>query len=171
MTTAQTRRSPAVTGLRDRTTNTTYAHAKPIDRLLPLLQHVHPYGTGFRSDCPNGHDHARGSLAITEGDDGAVLLHCFACNDTRGILGALGLELADLFPESIRDSSPEARKSAQEAFKRNGWGAALGVLEREATVVEIAAHDLADGKPLDNADHERLLLACERIHGAREVLA
>lgn len=171
MSAVQTRRSPAATELRDRTTITTYAHGKPIDRLLPLLHNVHAHGTGWRADCPNGHDKARGSLSIGEADDGRTLLHCFACGDVRGILGAVGLELADLFPERIRDPSPEARKAAREAFKRNAWGAALGVLGREATVVEIAAHDMAAGNPLNPPDHDRLLVACERIQSARTVLA
>lgn len=147
-----------------------HMHGRPIDRLLPLLHNVRGHGIGWRADCPNGHRKARGSLAITEADDGRVLLTCFACHDTHGILAAVGLELADLFPERIRDPSPEARRAACAAFKRNAWSAALGVLGREATVVEIAAHDLAAGNPLNPPDHDRLLLACERIHGAREVL-
>lgn len=82
----------------------------------------------------------------------------------------MGLELADLFPERIRDPSPEARKAAREAFKRNGWRAALGVLGREATVVNIAASDIAQGGALNGVDHARLVLAVERIELAREVL-
>lgn len=170
MSTPQTRQRPVAPGRLDRIENTSYAHGSPMDRLSPLLRNLRKYGTGWRADCPNGHDRARGSLSITEADTGAVLMRCFACHDTRGILAAMGLELADLFPERIKDPSPEARKAAHEAFKRNGWAAALGVLAREATVVEIAAHDLTDNKTLNEVDHARLLLACERIHGAREVL-
>jgi hypothetical protein len=170
MSALQTRKSPAATGLQDRTSNASYTHGSPIDRLLPLLKNVRKYGAGWRADCPNGHEKVRGSLSITEADGGNVLMKCFACGDTRGALAAIGLELADLFPERIKDPSPEARKAAHEAFKRNGWAAALGVLAREATVIEIAAHDLADNKVLSEADHDRLLVACSRIHGARAVL-
>lgn len=168
----QTRRSPAATGLRDRTTNSTRSHGRPIDRVLPLLHGVRKSGHNHVvADCPNGHTKTRGSLSITEADDGRVLMNCFACQDTPGILAAVGLQMADLFPERIKDASPEARRTAREAFKRSGWTAALGVLARESTVVEVAAHDLANGKALSIADHERLLAACDRIHGAREVLA
>ncbi len=138
--------------------------------LLSRLDRVRKYGNGWRADCPNGHTKARGSLSIMEADDGRILLHCFACNDTRGILVALGLELADLYPERIKDPSPEGRKAAREAFKRHSWTAALGVLAREAIVVEIAAHDMVSGITLPDADHARLLTACERIHTARGVL-
>lgn len=138
--------------------------------LLSRLEGARKYGSGWRANCPNGHDKARGSLSITEADDGCILMKCFACHDTRGILAAVGLELADLFPERIKDPSPEARKAAHEAFKRGGWAAALGVLARESTVVQIAARDLADGKLLSEADHARLVQAAERIERAREVL-
>lgn len=142
------------------------------DLLLPRLHNVR--GTGpnsWRADCPNGHQHARGSLAITQGDDGRVLAHCFACSDTHGILAAVGLELADLFPERIKDPSPEARRAAREAFKRNAWAAALRVLSREACVVNAAAGWLQQRKELTDDDYSRLVLASTRIDQAREVLA
>lgn len=147
------------------------AGCRPSDRLLPLLHGVHKTSNGWLADCPNGHEKARGTLAVAEADDGRVLLTCFACHDTRGILASIGLELADLFPDRIKDPSPEGRKAAQQAFKRNGWAAALGVLARESVVVEIAAADLAADKSLSETDHDRLRLACERIHDARVVLS
>jgi hypothetical protein len=140
------------------------------DILLSRLENVRRSGAGWRADCPNGHAKARGSLAITEAEDGRVLLHCFACSDVHGILSAVGLELADLFPERIKDPSPEARQRAREAFRRSSWDAALTVLGREATVVSIAAHDLCEGNTLTPEDHDRLLLATSRIDGVREVL-
>ena len=139
-------------------------------RLLTLLHGVRQYGNGWRAKCPNGHGKARGSLSITEADDGRVMLLCFACNDTPGILRAVGLEMAELFPERIKDPSPEARKAAAEAFKRNAWGAALGVLDREATVVLIASNDMHSGKTLVADDVGRVGLAAQRIAQAREVL-
>jgi hypothetical protein len=138
--------------------------------LLSRLGGVRRYGTGWRANCPNGHAKVRGSLSITEGDDGRVLATCFACHDTQGILAALGLEMADLFPERIKDPSPEARKVTYEAFKRNAWAAALGVIGREAKVASIAGADMIAGRTLNEADHCRLMLAVERIDRAREVL-
>lgn len=142
------------------------------ERLLSRLHNVRATGPdSWRADCPNGHQHARGSLAITEGNDGVTLAHCFACSDVHGILASVGLEVADLFPERIRDSSPEARRRAREAFKRNGWAAALRVLSRDACVVNAAAGWLRQRKALTDNDYNRLVLACERIDRAREVLA
>lgn len=138
--------------------------------LLSRLEGVRRSGDGWRANCPNGHAKARGSLSITEADDGRILLACFACHDTPAILGALGLELADLFPERIRDPSPEARQRARDAFKRSAWTSALGVLGREAGVVVLAARDLLAGKTLPVGDVERIALAEDRIARAREVL-
>lgn len=139
--------------------------------LLARLEGVRRSGSGWRANCPNGHAKARGSLSITEADDGRVLLSCFACHDTPAILRTLGLELADLFPERIKDPSSEARRAAREAFKRNAWTSALGVLGREAGVVLIAARDLLRGRTLPPDDVARLALAEDRIARAREVLA
>jgi len=139
--------------------------------ILSRLDGVRQHGNSWRADCPNGHGKARGSLSIAEADDGRVMLHCFACHDTPGILGALGLEMADLFPGRIKDPSPEGRRKASEAFKQHGWRAALGVLAREATVVVIAAQDMLGGQALPGPDYDRLRMAEERILRAREVLA
>lgn len=138
--------------------------------LLTRLNGTRKHGNGWRADCPNGHNKARGSLSVAEADDGRVMLHCFACNDTPGILHVLGLEMADLFPERIKDTSLEGRKAATEAFKRNAWCAALGVLDREATTVLIAANDLHAGKALPLNDVMRVRLAAQRIARAREAL-
>lgn len=139
--------------------------------LLSRLENVQRSGPGWRANCPNGHAKARGSLSVAQADDGRVLLHCFACSDTPGILAAIGLEAADLFPERIRDPSPEARHRARETFKQAGWKAALGVLVREATVVLIAAGMLRQGHALSGEDDARLSLAMMRIEDARAVLA
>lgn len=141
------------------------------DVLLTRLQGVRKTGpASWRADCPNGHTKAHGSLAITEGSDGVLLLHCFACADVHGILSAVGLTLADLFPTKPKDTTPEGRRQARQAFRHSCSDAALTVLGREATVVSIAAHDLAEGKALPPEDHDRLRLATSRIDGAREVL-
>src|SRR5699024_10310253 len=105
--------APAATG--DRGTRNalrdTQGHYTPSQKIVPLLNGVRKTGTGLRADCPNGHSKAKGSLAITESDDGRLLMHCFACADTAGIMGALGLELGDLYPEPIKDLSPEGRRA------------------------------------------------------------
>lgn len=142
------------------------------DVLLARLQHVRKSGpSSWRADCPNGHRRARGSLAVTESEDGRILLTCFACHDTPAVLAAIGLELADLYPERIRDITPEGRRRARELFKQSAWAAALRVLQREATVCIVAAGMLRAHLALTPADDSRLAIAMERIRDARAVLA
>lgn len=146
-----------------------YSTGVRIEVLLTRLDGVHPAGKGWRARCPACGGQSR-KLAINEGADGVLLLHCFACNDIAAILAAIGLTVADLFPARIRDVSPEGRRAAQQAFKQTAWSAALGVIGREAKVISIAAHDLAAGLVLNSADVDRLALAIDRIDTARELL-
>lgn len=143
------------------------------ETLLGHLHGVHKTGpASWRAKCPAcNHPRDTGALAISEGNDGTILLHCFRCNDTPAILAAVGLTTADLFPEWIKPRTPEEGRQAREAFKRSAWKSALGVIIHEAAVVNAAAGWLQQRKPLDDADHERLILACTRIEQAREVLA
>lgn len=53
--------------------------------------------SGYLALCPAHEDHAP-SLSIDEGDDGRILLHCWAGCETCDIVIALGLRWADLFP-------------------------------------------------------------------------
>lgn len=138
--------------------------------LLPRLDGVRQNGKGWRANCPNGHDNVRSSLSITEADDGRVLLHCFACGDTTAILRALGLEMIDLYPERLKDPSPEARKAAQADHKLSSWQAALRVIDSEAQVVFFAAVDMLRGHTLSEDDSVRLMKAAERLTMARAAL-
>ena len=54
--------------------------------------------------CP-AHADAKPSLAVSEGNDGRVLLHCFAGCSPRAICDALGLDVKDLFPPREHDGA------------------------------------------------------------------
>ena len=142
----------------------------PADLLLSKLEGVRKSGNGHVARCP-AHADRSASLSVCEGRDGRALVKCFAGCELLAIVHAVGLEVADLFPQRIADTSPEGRAAAREAWRQSGWAAALGVLSREASVVLVAARAVAGGQVLPTDDHARLLLAVERIEGAREVLA
>ena len=75
---------------------------RPLDRLLQHLEGVRPNGDGYVARCPNP-EHGRGrgdlnpSLSVTEGDDGRVLLKCWAGCSFEEIIGAVELDPRDLF--------------------------------------------------------------------------
>ena len=57
----------------------------------------HRAGATWMARCP-AHEDRTPSLSIAAGDDGRVLLHCWAGCRTRDIVAALGLQWSDLFP-------------------------------------------------------------------------
>lgn len=81
----------------------------PVDVVLSALDKVKKSGKGWLACCP-AHDDRSPSLSISEGDDGRVLLHCYAGCDTRAVVESAGLKMADLFPEGL---SLEARYQYQ----------------------------------------------------------
>jgi hypothetical protein len=137
--------------------------------LLTRLSNVRVSGRGWRADCPIGH-RSRGALAVNESSDGRLLIHCHAGCAANDVLGAVQLSLADLYPERLRDDSTEGRRAARQQFRQAAWGAALGVLDREALVPAVAAQALLRGESLTSSDVERLQLSCTLLHDAYEVL-
>jgi hypothetical protein len=146
-----------------------HPHHNPVELLLQRLEGVQKSGKGWRALCPSCGGRAR-KLSITEGDDGRALMTCFGCHDTRAVLAAIGLQWADVFPFRNWPESPEERRRTRRAIREAGWGAALSVLAREATVVQLAGRQLAGWGFLSEDDDARLAVAVERIDQARGVL-
>lgn len=130
------------------------------DKLLERLDKVKRTGVDrWQARCP-AHEDKSPSLSIRELPDGRLLLHCWAGCDTADVLAVIGLAFTDLFPEPLTGHAPRVRRafSASEA---------LLAIDFETTVVQIAASDLAAGKPIDR---DRLRLAAQRIGKAMEVV-
>lgn len=142
----------------------------PIDNLIGRLDRVRRSGRGFTAKCP-AHEDRTASLSITAGDDGRVLLHCFAGCSAVDVVAAAGLTVADLFVRRPTAEMTFAERAAlREHGRQAGWRAALNVFAFESKIVQIAARELRAGKALTPEDRNRLCEACSRIDGAREVL-
>lgn len=142
----------------------------PIQTLLDRLDNVRPTGDGYRANCPAVKHRSKGCLSVCERDDGTVLINCFAGCKPLAVLDAVGMEMKDLFPQPIGDLSPMQRRERLRFAQIAKWKAALSMLEREFSVLEIAHHQLASGHPLNETDFERVQLAGKRILGAKAVL-
>ncbi len=132
-----------------------------LDALLSRLEKVRG-GNGRWTACCPAHEDRSPSLAIRDAD-GKVLLHCFGGCSVEQIASAVGLNLADLFPPEVRSYEPQ-----RPVRPRFFAGDLLKVVSVEATIVAVAAHDMARGRALPQQTLDRLLLAQQRIASALE---
>lgn len=140
-------------------------HESPIDRLLERLERVKATGPGRWSACCPGPLHNRGdrnpSLSVTTGDDGRVLLRCFTGCDVSAIVGAVGLELSDLFPPRPGNhTGPVPPHQRPKISDRD----LLTIIRREVCIVAQAGEELLVG-PLALPDLDRLRSAVRHLFG------
>jgi len=68
-----------------------------VDAVLGRLHGIRRTGKGWSARCP-AHEDRQNSLSVAAGDDGRVLLKCFAGCPAEQIVAAIGLTMRDLFP-------------------------------------------------------------------------
>lgn len=131
----------------------------PIESLLERLENVKKTGPGrYVARCP-AHADRIASLAIREGDDGVILIHCFAQCPAAAVLAAAGLDFDALFPERpVHYGKPQRRPFPATDVLR--------AVAFEAVVISAIALDMAQPLPLTSARRERLILAAERLEAA-----
>ncbi len=130
-----------------------------IDNLLHSLDKVRRTGEGRWVACCPSHADKSPSLTVRWNDD-KILLHCFGGCAVDEVVGAIGLTLADLMPDSVPFEGTRPIKSKIPASDL------LAFIQFEATVVMIACGDILDGKPLSENSFARLQLAHERLKNA-----
>ena len=129
--------------------------------LLSHLDKVRRTGPDRWIACCPAHDDKGPSLAIRETDDGHVLVHCFAGCSVHEVIGAVGLDLSALFPQS--ESGKHFVKSERRPFPAAD---VLRCIAFEALVVAAAGAALLSGHPFTELDRERLVMAVSRIQSA-----
>ena len=136
----------------------------PVENLISRLDKVKGRNGSWIARCP-AHADKGPSLAVREGDDGRVLLHCFASCETASVLGAIGMDMTDLFPpdEKRREYPVEGKPSMKPAFFASDL---MRIIHFEALVVQIVAFDIANSKPINEETRERMLTAYQRIDEA-----
>lgn len=73
-----------------------------VTRIVNAVEGARSSGDHWTALCP-AHDDQRPSLSIAQAEDGRCLVHCFAGCTTEAIVGALGLQLSDLFDPPLGD--------------------------------------------------------------------
>ena len=130
----------------------------PIGILLPRLDQVKETGADkWQARCP-AHPDRNPSLSIARGDDGRVLLKCWAGCGAADVVQSVGLTLADLFVrEETRHQTPT--RNRQYPNYRN----VLRLIRHEVEVILLASSDLAAGKQLSDSDTAALWRARSNI--------
>lgn len=139
---------------------------RPIDVVLARLDNPKVTGSNrWRSICPSCGGSSASALSVGIGHDDAVLLKCFKGCDVSQVIGALGLEVTDLFPRALGPGggSPPLRRRAMLSARQ-----AIDLIEFECLLVWTAAFNLANGHALTPDDLSRLAVAGRRIQAAIE---
>lgn len=142
--------------------------SSPIDAVLARLEShkLRPSGRDrWRACCPAHKGSNPSTLSVGVGENGAVLLRCWQGCDVHQVVGALGLELHDLFPPK-----PDAGRGAPPMRRRRllTAGQALDLLDFEIGLILLCASDMAKGEGLDETTRERLLLSAARVSMLRD---
>jgi hypothetical protein len=133
------------------------------DTLLSRLTKVRGRAGSWVACCP-AHDDRSPSLSIREDGD-RVLVHCHAGCEVSAVLGAVGLDMTDLFPPRP-EPGPQPRHQRVRLFASD----VLRVLHTEAAVVMVAAYHVRNGIKLTDEDMARLALAWQRIDEGMEAV-
>lgn len=135
----------------------------PAENILSQLEKVRQRQPGqWSARCP-AHADKSPSLSVRETSEGAVLLHCFAGCQVNEVLGALGLELHDLYPpREIPVNAPRRTPRLLNARQ------ALDLLDKEAALCAVAAANMANGVILSVGDLDRVLKAAGYINYLRQ---
>jgi len=132
----------------------------PAERFVQRLSKVKGRNGTWTACCP-AHEDKSPSLSVREADDGRVLVHCFGGCDVHTVLGAVGMDMTDLFPErDERLDQTQVTKPLKPAFYASDL---LRIASFECLVVMIAAYDIRRGKKLSEEDMARLETAQQRI--------
>ena len=83
--------------------------SRPVELLLSKLERVKERAGKFIALCPAHYD-KNPSLSVAEGDDGRVLLNCFAGCSSKDVCASLGLTFSDLFPAPLHGDGRQQRE-------------------------------------------------------------
>lgn len=129
--------------------------SSPIDMALARLDGVTQSGKSYKALCPV-HGDKTPSLSVKKGDDGRVLLHCFAGCCIGEIVAAMGLRMADLFA---------CGSGTDYVSKIPGVSAPelTAATDHERLILFIVKADQMAGRAVAQSDLDRAKIALDRI--------
>ena len=130
--------------------------------LLDRLDRVKKTGPHrYTAGCPVCQSRRGRPISARILEDGRVLLHAFCGCTTETVLGALGLELRDLFEQPLGHQLPpsHSRIPARDL---------LALIDREVTVATLILADVLEAHVVDEAQWSRLARSAARIAKAHD---
>ncbi len=144
----------------------------PVESVLARLKGVRTSLHGWVACCP-AHFDREPSLSIGLGDEGQVLLNCFAGCSLERIVEAMGITVAELFPRDPSVSNSQSGQTQHNVLtlvdlasdKLLPWKYLLhlGITEKRAGCLQIPYH-LPDGTPAPRHRLRTALVAKEGSH-------
>jgi hypothetical protein len=129
--------------------------------LLGKLQKVKENGRDSWMACCPAHDDKNPSLKVSLVDD-KILIHCWTGCEVEDVLGAVGMDFDDIFPDK-----PLYHRSSGKAPMLSSADA-LRIVKYEAAIIMMYGQDLRAGKKPSDEDHARFVTAVDRVGDAME---
>lgn len=148
-----------------------------VTAILDRLERVRKVGAArWVACCPCHESASKSSLSIRELPDGRVLLHDFGGCAASAVLDAIGVDLAELFPDDgDRDArgrsagyrDEQRRRDARQSRETIDPRHALAAISADVLTAAVLVGDVADGRM--DADRARPMLwnLAARIESAR----
>ena len=122
-----------------------------LQAILSRLKKVKKTKPGSYLACCPVHDDKTPSLAVTEKQDGTVLIHCFGCGaGGLDVCSAVGVEPSELFPPN---DNPRYAKQSRNGF--NAWQL-LSAMRQDIVFLTVAANQMSKAGLFDNEDIDAL---------------
>jgi hypothetical protein len=136
-----------------------------IGNLLNRLDKVKGKKGRWIACCP-AHGDKNPSLAVTQLDDGRILLKCFAGCSAYEVVSAVGMDMTDLFPKDGLLGNRVDNQGIKPDRKPFYATDLLKIIQFEAVITSLVAFDVSEGRQVSEADRKRLKTAFERINEA-----
>jgi hypothetical protein len=134
------------------------------DVILSRLDAVHQVAHGrWRARCPAHDGKNRDVLSIGETSDGTVLVKCFHGCSAADVVGAVGLQLQDLFPR-VEWQATGAHHVRPTRRPRVDWPALIVACERDLILVKIILAAVSRREPINDTDATACQAAATRCY-------
>ena len=140
------------------------------DALLSKLARVRKTGAGrWVACCPSHGSGTNTALSVSELPDGRVLLHDFGGCEVEAVLAAVGLTLADLFPEKLTATEAGGDRRYRSGGHRVPAGDVLIAVSRDALTAATVARGIGDAGQATDGEISLLFKVAGRLAAAVEV--